>query len=284
MKRNRITFTYTGFITLERLKTSRLGNSRFTLLVNGEKVGDTRPNSDLAGIAENLDGEHGKVLVYRTPTGRHVVCNIESLNIDYMDLFAHLPGCDGTKWGASDWYDDYAALLAHVLPQRMHFDTQWAACRKEIVSTRITTDSDNPATLHVSVSVSDDFDTEAVGTVICCRPDTVEDLNKNIDRAWDKATGEQKSIAVYVGFSVLKTPALGKHACMDYIILPSDGDDEFPPPGDNYSYWGWQDPDLKIPKHVKDKLLAWAFAWVEGERKAKCLKLRGWTIKPWDAE
>ena len=73
--------------------------------------------------------------------------------------FNKRPG-DGAHWGVDEPYDEVIAELIRAIDSGLDFDTGFYSSKKEIESGRIARRGD---VMWASVSVSDDFDNEAVG-------------------------------------------------------------------------------------------------------------------------
>jgi hypothetical protein len=188
---------------------------------------------------------------------------------------------DGAHRGLTDWYPGQEAALAAALLAHAPFDSGWYASKHEIASARIW--SPDGQTLHVEATVSDDFDTEGIGSAVFSGDDawTLDAVRAAVDQAWDQATGDQRDARPYQGFSILDAAG----AWIETYLV-SDGTYETPP-GDNYHWWGWQHdekddegvPNPRIPADAVQAFVAFAEAWT-GESPAE-LTVSGWTIRPW---
>lgn len=81
MSKNIIT-QYTGKFSIERMKSSRMGNPRYAVLMGGVVIGSTRPNSSLAYGAVPNNAERGVccITVSKTPSGRRYIDKVEKLS------------------------------------------------------------------------------------------------------------------------------------------------------------------------------------------------------------
>jgi hypothetical protein len=214
---------------------------------------------------------------------------------------------DGAHWGLSDWYEEKAAALKAALESGLPFDTGWYGSKKEIASARISSDG---TVIQIEVSVSDDFDTEGSGEKTIPAPATLEQVSKAIDEAWDSAEANQDDNRQYRGYALYhystKIPEWhrGENVyprekrkrypkkvprCLDYFIVPAgDLDYSDHPPGDNYSFWGWQnDEDGEgancveegIPESTVEQFTAFAKSLQPG-----VLRIGDWEIRSWDKE
>lgn len=158
---------------------------------------------------------------------------------------------DMTKWGASDFYDDKKSELIAAIASGKPFDTGWGGCKKEICSSRVSFDG---KTLTCEVSVSDDFDTEGVGSVSIPAPATLDQVETALDEAHALAAQCQKDNADYTGFSIHQWDAKGPWV-ETYIAQRSDMAGYMDtPPGDNYHKWGFQDDTDEIPADARETM------------------------------
>lgn len=221
-----------------------------------------------------------------------------------FDLSVFASG-DGAHCGLTDWYQEKEAALKAALESGLPFDTGWYASKKEIASARISSDGKR---IKVEVSVSDDFDTDGISEESIPAPATLEDVAAAISRAWEAAEEDQKDNRSYAGYSLLhystKIPEWRKSEhvlpqetrkryprkmpqCLDYFIVPSGfGCELDAPPGDNYSYWGWQNDgegegkacvEEGIPKRMVKLFEQFAYRGETGS-----LRIGDWEIKSWD--
>lgn len=58
-------------------------------------------------------------------------------------------GCDGCKWGVSDWYEDFEEEMVNAIDSNDAFDTGWVGCKKEIESFHIVRDEDGNINVEV---------------------------------------------------------------------------------------------------------------------------------------
>lgn len=162
----------------------------------------------------------------------------EDLPADAMFQFSEtFSRGDLTKWGASDFYDDKREELVAALASGKPFDTGWGGCKKEILTSRVFSDG---KTLTCEVSVSDDFDTEGLGSITIAAPATFEQVEGAMDRASNEAESCRKENADYTGFAIHKGDADGSWV-ETYVAQRSDMAGYMDtPPGDNYHKWGFQ--------------------------------------------
>lgn len=187
---------------------------------------------------------------------------------------------DLTKWGASDFYDDKEAELCAALASGKPFDTEWGGCKKEICSSRVSFDG---KTLTCKVSVSDDFDTEGLGTETrsFSRPYTIDDVTHLLDEAHKNALECQRDNADYTGFSI-HAGDITDPWVETYIAQRSDMAGYMDcPPGDNYHQWGFQDETDEIPVDVRNDLENYIIRHQFDKDFAPYVSER-WTVKRWD--
>ena len=199
-----------------------------------------------------------------------------SMHNDYLDPDKHLgneeeyfdfprPSCDGTKWGPTDFYDDVRENLGKAFDSGLDFETGWLCCKKEILSSQIVRVEN---TVTVSVSVSDDFDTEGVGHAEGKVPKTKKAFFNLLERLGEQAHAEasdaQKDNRCFCGYSVGRKAKDGTPKSWEFTYLVSVAGFDVPS-GDNYHRWGWQEVDTdddqdidarpeKIPAKVAAKL------------------------------
>jgi hypothetical protein len=185
-------------------------------------------------------------------------------------------GLDGSHWGLGDWYKDLESAISQATKRgkKYAWTTGWYGSKKEIASANITHIGGE---IEVEVSVSDDLDTEGIGSVSIKHTRDLDEIRDAIDKAWEMATENQKDNAVYVGYSVLKGGAWVE------TYIRSIGDPVFgctydTPPGDCYHQWGWQG-EGDIPEETKKKIEEWIVYNYDGS-----CKIDGYTIKAWDGE
>jgi hypothetical protein len=160
---------------------------------------------------------------------------------------------DLTKWGPSDFYPDKEAELVAALASGKPFDTEWGGCKKEICSSRVSFDG---KTLTCQVSVSDDFDTEGLGTETrsFSRPYTIDDVTHLLDEAHKNALECQRDNTDYTGFSIHRGNDKGPWV-ETYIAQRSDMAGYMDcPPGDNYDQWGFQDETDEISAEDRETM------------------------------
>ncbi len=174
-------------------------------------------------------------------------------------------GLDGSHRGLTDLYPEGEIALRDALADKPDFITEWWGSKHEIASARVFRGSGQ---VTVEASVSDDFDTPGRGERTG-EWDTLEQVLKAIDLAWDDAIQDQKENRCYDGFSILKG-----NSWVETLILPrGDGLYFDSPPGDYYE-WYWQG-DFEIPETVKTFFMAMAH---EGQTVEK----DGFILEPWE--
>jgi hypothetical protein len=203
---------------------------------------------------------------------------------------------DGAHCGLTDWYPNKERALKRALKRQQPFDTGWYGSKKEIASARVY--SVDGKEVLVEVSVSDDFDTEGMGSATAARgavPVTIGSVQDAIYRAWEEAESNQKDNRVYAGFSILRNTIrhgayaggkpVGKghrgQSWVETFLIDLCGLGTDCPPGDNYHKWGFQGEE-KIPLKHRDALERWANRHVAGVTKGKSFTSGKWTIKPWE--
>jgi hypothetical protein len=189
-----------------------------------------------------------------------------------LEAFKH---GDGAHRGLTDWYPEKEAALELALKAHAPFDTGWYGSKHEVASARIY--SHDGVTIHAEASVSDDLDTEGLGSATV-EAWTMLSMAVAVESAWSDAEAAQKDSQPYQGFAVYDAAG----AWIETYLL-SDGTYDVPP-GDHYFNWGWQYaekdgqgiPDPLIPAEAVE-----AFeAYVQGDREEP-LTVAGWTIKRW---
>ena len=206
-----------------------------------------------------------------------------------------IPGLDGTHRGPADFYDDVRKLIAAAFASGLDWETRWMGCKHEILSSQFIRVGN---TVFVTVSVSDDFDTNGTGeaSFIIEDGDTEEiffdKLEKAADDAHEAANADRKDNEPYIGFSVgLTPPDADKRAPWTWTYLFNCGGHDVPP-GDNYYRWGWQevpeDTDEMqhatpedMPEDVADKLEDLINQFICGEIKAEQMEYAGYRVTPW---
>ena len=89
---------------------------------------------------------------------------------------------DGTKWGAADFYDDTRAHILAAVRSGLNFDTDWLACKKEPVSTRIER-TGNRTSVTVSVFGEEEAYGSATVTTQLHKHLTEEQIFSRIEKA-----------------------------------------------------------------------------------------------------
>jgi hypothetical protein len=170
-----------------------------------------------------------------------------NMQIEFMEKISS-PG-DGTKWGASDFYENIEQAIKNALAKGPShtWETEWLACKKEICSTKLECAN---GSIIAQVSVSDDFDTEGLGISAVPYTQNWDAILKAIDEAADKASRDKE------GNSLVLLYAVGKYCCktksrknwqFTYLVpcgINADFYDQ--PPGDYYHRWGWQEVDEEV--------------------------------------
>lgn len=220
---------------------------------------------------------------------------------------------DGAHCGLTDLYPEKEAALVAALKSGKPFDTGWFSSKKEIASARVWSDNKY---VHCEASVSDDFDTEGMGSAIAGaahEAKDIADVYSAIDRAWDEAIEAQKDNQQYRGYSLIhystKIPEWRKAdnvypkekrkryarkmpQFMDYYIVPSIGADDLldSPPGDAHHFWGWQNDcrenmEGEGSKCVEDGIpesTVAAFEKFASECGDGSMRIGDWEIKAWE--
>jgi hypothetical protein len=176
----------------------------------------------------------------------------EDLPADAMFQFSEtFTRGDLTKWGASDFYDDKKAELVAALASGKPFDTGWGGCKKEILTSRVSFDG---KTITCEVSVSDDFDTEGLGSVSIPAPATIDQVETALDQASCAADENRGDNADYTGFSIHQGGDKGPWV-ETYIAQRSDMAGYMDcPPGDNYHQWGFQDETDEVSAEDRENI------------------------------
>lgn len=189
---------------------------------------------------------------------------------------------DFTHRGAGDFYADKEKELLNAIESRKPFDTGWGSCKHKILTCQIICDGEGGFTC--SVSVSDDFDTEGMGTVdLSCDGETAGKTLEAIQQALYEAHGlaqdDQTDNQVYRGFKILND----KGSWVETYIQRWNGSEYMDqPPGDNYHQWGFQEESDEISEAAKEKLEDYTNSYKKGEPDS--FTFEGWTIEPWDSE
>jgi hypothetical protein len=198
------------------------------------------------------------------PTTWKLTQTVKAERASYEFPTGSFAGCDQTKWGPTDFYDPDRATMAQAFASGLDFETPWLSCKKEILSSQITR---SKGIVSVTVSVSDDFDTNGTGessfrvTKATTEEQFFDKLGKAGDEAWNAADEDRQGNQSYLGYSVGPVDAEGNSPWVCTYIVNLMGFDT--PPGDNYHRWGWQEveddedptatPD-DIPKEVAAEL------------------------------
>lgn len=139
---------------------------------------------------------------------------------------------DGAHCGLTDRYPEVEDALENALASFDDFTTGWYSSKKAIASCRITRIGE---LITVEVSVSDDLDSEGLGSVTINEP-TIESIDKAITEAWERAEADQKANRDYTGYSIID----GTSWVETYIQQRNNGWMMDEPPGDSYHQWGFQ--------------------------------------------
>lgn len=236
-----------------------------------------------------------------------MICNDDPPEI--LEAFAN--GRDGAHWGLTDLYPDKEEALKAALESGLPFDTGWYASKKEIATARIYRPAAT-SNVYCEVSVSDDFDTEGLGSAVVGGLGlTLETVYEAVGRAWDEASGDQKDNRGYAGYSLIrhttKIPEWRRSErihpnetrqryptkvaqCLDYYIANPMGLDV--PPGDCYHFWGWQndahdDPQTEGQKCVEIGIPAStvkAFEVFAAGCRQGSIRIGDWEFKSWEDE
>jgi hypothetical protein len=186
-------------------------------------------------------------------------------------------GCDGAKWGVSDWYEEFEKLIQEALNKgpSHNWTTGWYGSKKEIASACITHEDGK---IKLEATQSDDFDTEGYGSVDIPHTTDIEAVREALDKAHGEACENKRDNEVYAGFSIHNAEGQWVET---YIAPIGWGGEMESPPGDYYSEWGFQG-DCELPKHVKDAIEHWIARWDcgvnEDDTQFTC---DGWTVRPW---
>jgi len=174
------------------------------------------------------------------------------------NIFENLGG-DGAHHGLTDWYTDIQDKIIEAL-QGKHgeeWTTEWYSSKKAFATCKLTCEEEN---LTIEVSVSDDFDTYALGVreIPCEVLKTVKDndlkkIHKAIDEAWDEAKGEQNDKREIAMYCIGNRDGDKRTNWIETYLLNVSvfGEHEAEPPGDQYHQWGFQEETEDIPDDVK---------------------------------
>jgi len=198
---------------------------------------------------------------------------------------------DGSHWGLSDWYPENEAALTAALSAGEPFDTGWYSSKKEIASARIY--SFEGKVIRVEVSVSDDFDTPGRASITASGA-TIAAVAEAVDQAWEDAEADRDANQTYEGFSILKTPeGMLLASWVETYLINTGWSEDLSPPGDNYSWWGWQHdgaddsvgiPHPDIPIETVTAFEKFANDWAFGRSKTHSLRIGDWEIMAWRKE
>jgi len=163
--------------------------------------------------------------------------------------FKEKPG-DGAHWGVDEPYPEVVDELMRAIDSGLDFDSGFYSSKKEIKAGRIERRGD---VMWASVSVSNDFDCEAVGEVDFPfaelvgkdRDGRMEVIARALNEARDKACEQQKDNEVVALYCIGRDK--GEYHRWEFTYLRDVSDHGFDapdaPPGDNYHRWGWQEVD-----------------------------------------
>lgn len=226
---------------------------------------------DLQKLAERIERiaeRNGATVKHPSPTHWIVSRKETPIRSVYEFPTGSFAGCDQTKWGPTDFYDEVKAAILAALRSGLDFETPWLSCKKEILSSQI---SRSKGKVTVQVSVSDDFDTSGMGdasariqTHARVSDETILRSLENLGaKAHTLADSDRSDNADYVGYSV--GPDEKPYPWVMTYLVNCGGHDT--PSGDNYHWWGWQEVETddddnpeprpsedQIPADVADKL------------------------------
>lgn len=194
---------------------------------------------------------------------------------------------DQTKWGPTDFYDSTRESMVQAFASGLDFETPWLRCKKEILSSQITR---SKGIVTVSVSVSDDFDTNGSGessfrvTKATTQERFFDLLEKAGDAAWKAADEDREGNQSYLGYSVGPVDIDGNFSWVCTYIVNVMGFDV--PPGDNYHKWGWQevedDEDPEATPEEMPKEVAIELERLINEDFPQVVELNGFRAKQWN--
>lgn len=172
------------------------------------------------------------------------------------EIFAKFMG-DGSHCGLTDFYEPQTKKLAKAIKLGKAFSTGWWASKKEIASAKL--EFDGKKLWTVTVSVSDDFDTEglAEGTFEATNKEfdveqIMEKISDCIYETWDRANENQKENQTWAMYCIGEVKKSKRINWVETYLVDIIGDQDCPP-GDSYDKWGWQG-DSKLPVKIKEKL------------------------------
>jgi len=161
--------------------------------------------------------------------------------------FNKKPG-DGAHHGVDSPYDAVVDELMRALDSGLDFDSGWYASKKEIESGRVARRGD---VVWTSVSVSDDFDNEAVGEADFPFADLVgkdrdarmATIGTALDAARDKARDNQRDNEVATLYCIGRDEGAASRRWTFTFLRDMSMFGFAAPPGDYHHRWGWQEVD-----------------------------------------
>lgn len=207
--------------------------------------------------------------------------------------FKKKPG-DGAHWSVSEPYPEVVDELMRAIDSNLDFDTGFYSSKKEITCGRIERRGD---VMWASVSVSDDFDCEAVGEVDFPFADLVgkdrdgrmEVIAARLDEAEDKAREQQKDNEAAALYCIGRDE--GEYHRWEFTYLRDVSDHGFEqPPGDSYHRWGFQEVDTdddsdidacptEIGKEAAEKIVEAIFNGDVDDAGKDGIVVEGWRVK-----
>jgi len=172
------------------------------------------------------------------------------------NIFEPLHGCDGAKWGVSDFYEQNEAALLTALRSGEAFDTGWYGVKKEIESGRVYRPFAAPEgmTIYVEASCSDDFDTEGhgEGEVEVIPYEDTADLFDRICKALNKACDSAHENR-HENSEVILWSIHTEEGWVETYLQDNSSWGAEKPPGDAYHRWGFQGESV-IPKPIRNQI------------------------------
>jgi hypothetical protein len=155
---------------------------------------------------------------------------------------------DGAHRGVSDLYDEASDALQEALFFGEDFDTGWYGVKHEIRSGRV---RKTCGKIICEASASDDFDTIGYGCVELPAEAGFDTVIQALSDAEDQAESSRADSENFSGFAIHQLRPDGSSMGWAYtFIWPKDGDDTFPPTGDEYYSWGWQDGEYDDEREI----------------------------------
>jgi hypothetical protein len=155
---------------------------------------------------------------------------------------------DGAHWGVDEPYPEVIEELMRAIDSGLDFDTGWYSSKKEIESGRVERRGD---VMWASVSVSDDFDNEAVGEADFPFADLVgkdsdermKVIGAALDAARDMARDSQRDNESAAMYCIGRDEGPGARRWTFTFLRDVSGHGFDAPPGDSYHRWGFQEVD-----------------------------------------